>query len=474
MDLHIDLEGIAGRSLRTRLEQALREAVRSGRLAPGTRLPATRALCAELEVSRGVVVDAYAQLAAEGYLQTRRGGGTTVAETVGSENPQPRQSEQLVLIRYDMNPFRPALSGFPRKAWSLALGRVLRRMPDEHLGYPDPRGVPELRATLAAYLGRVRGVRAEAEEILVTNGLREGIDLLWSALAADGAKRVAVEEPGWRGVRETASAHGLDVVPIAVDEEGLMVERLEREEVDAVAVAPAHQYPTGAVLSPARRSALLAWARRHRRLVVEDDYDAEYRYDRQPIGSLQGLAPEHVVYGGSTSKTLAPAIGLGWLVLPRALASAVGASRRVRGGTPSPLQQLALSELIERGELDRHLRRQRRLYRRRRGALLTALHAELPEVTVQGAAAGLYIVLHLPTGLQERAVLSAARARGIALEGVGGNRQALVVGYANLTDAAIAPAVQALAAAVRETATEHDEPLPGLATVAAVSRAPRK
>jgi hypothetical protein len=197
-----------------------------------------------------------------------------------------------------MSPFRPALSGFPRTAWSSALTRVLRSVPDERFAYPDPAGTPELRVTLAAYLGRVRGVRAEPEQIVVTNGLRQGIDLLWSTLAASGARRVAVEDPGWRGIHETAGAAGLEVVALGVDEDGLIVEYLECEDVDAVAVAPAHQYPTGAVLSPSRRAALLAWAQERDALIVEDDYDAEYRYDRQPIGSLQGLAPERVVYGG--------------------------------------------------------------------------------------------------------------------------------------------------------------------------------
>ena len=453
MDLHLDLTGTTSGSLRARLEHALREAVRSGRLASGTRLPSTRALCAQLGVSRGVVVDAYAQLTAEGYLKARRGAGTTVADAAGQQQPSPARIAQAPVIRHDLSPFRPALAGFPRTAWSAALTRVLRNVPDERLGYPDPAGVPELRATLAVYLGRVRGVRAEPEQILVTAGLRQGIDLLWSALAAQGARRVAVEDPGWRGVRETASAAGLELVPLAVDEEGLAVERLAEEDVDAVALAPAHQYPTGAVLSPPRRAALLAWARNRDGLIVEDDYDAEYRYDRQPIGSLQGLAPEHVVYGGSTSKTLAPAVRLGWLVLPERLIAPMAAIHLRRGGMPAPLQQLALADLIERGELDRHLRRQRRSYKRQREELLSALATELPDVTVHGAAAGLYVVLRLPDHLVEHAVLDAARSRGIALEGLGGHPPGLVIGYANLAHAAVKPAVAALAASIREAAS---------------------
>jgi GntR family transcriptional regulator/MocR family aminotransferase len=454
MDLHLDLDRAPGRSLRARVEHALREATRSGRLAPGTRLPSTRALCAELGVSRGVVVDAYAQLAAEGYLRTRRGGGTTVATTVPRERSSRGSAAPGPTIRHDMSPFRPALSGFPRAAWSAALTRVLRNVPDELLGYPDPAGAPELRAALAAYLGRARGVCTDPEQIVVTNGLRQGIDLLWSTLSACGCTRVAVEEPGWRGIRETALAAGLEIVPLAVDREGIVLERLQHEDVDAVALAPAHQYPTGAVLSPTRRTALLAWAREHDGLILEDDYDAEYRYDRQPIGSLQGLAPEHVVYGGSTSKTLAPAVRVGWMALPRWLVRPMVLRQGRQGGMPAPLEQLTLADLIERGELDRHLRRQRRRYQRQREELLAVLATDLPEVSVHGVAAGLYAVLNLPETLDEDKVLLAARSRGIALEGLGGGKPALVVGYANLLPAAVKPAVAALAAAIHQ-AREH-------------------
>ena len=448
MDLHLDLSEVAGGSMRARLERALREAVRSGRLTPGSRLPSTRALCAELGVSRGVVVDAYSQLAAEGYLQTHRGGGTRVVGAAVSVGPSSAAITPAGVIRHDLNPYRPALDGFPRAAWLSAMTRVLRGVPDERFAYPDPAGTPELRASLAAYLGRVRGVRATPEQIVITGGTRQGVELLWSVLVAGGASRVAVEQPGWRGMSETAMDAGLLPVPLPVDEHGLVVERLRHEEVDAVALAPAHQYPTGAVLSATRRLSLVEWARTHGALIVEDDYDAEYRYDRQPIGSLQGLAPKHVVYAGSTSKTLAPAIRLGWLVLPLGLAEMVAVRQRRRGSLPSPLNQLALSDLIERGELDRHLRRQRRRYSHRREVLLDALASKLPNARVSGAAAGLYVVVGLPDGISEQTALDAARSRGIALEGVGGASPALVLGYANLVDAAVAPAVDALAASL--------------------------
>ncbi len=450
MDLHLDIVAVTGGSMRARMEHALREAVLNGRLAPGSRLPSTRTLCAQLGVSRGVVVDAYAQLAAEGYLQTRRGAGTTVAASILPQALAATDVPRRATVRHDLNPFRPALDGFPRAAWLSALTRVLRTTPDEQLGYPDPAGTPELRATLAAYLGRVRGVRTTSEQVVVTGGLRQGAGLLWAVLAANGARRIAIEQPGWRGMGETASDAGLLTVPLPVDEYGLVVERLAHEQVDAVALAPAHQYPTGAVLSRDRRVALIAWARTRNALIVEDDYDAEYRYDRHPIGSLQGLAPEHVVYGGSTSKTLVPAVRLGWLVLPPALAGAVGARQHRIGGWPSPLHQLALADMIERGELDRHLRRQRRLYSRRRVALLDALARKLPEAGVSGAAAGLYVMVSLPEGVSEQAALAAARSRGIALEGGEGPSPALIVGYGNLSDGAVGEAVDALVASVRD------------------------
>jgi GntR family transcriptional regulator/MocR family aminotransferase len=293
-------------------------------------------------------------------------------------------------------------------------------------------------------------VRCTPEQVVITGGTRQGVELVWSALKAGGARGVAVERPGWRGISETAADAGLRTVPVPVDEHGLIVERLWRQQANAVALAPAHQYPTGAVLSAARRVALVEWARARGALIVEDDYDAEYRYDRQPIGSLQGLAPEHVVYAGSTSKTLAPGIRLGWLVLPRSLAEQVAVRQGRRGGMPSPLNQLAFSDLVERGELDRHLRRQRRRYARRRELLLDELARKLPEASVSGAAAGLYVLVGLPDGVSETAALAAARPRGIAIEGAGGSTPALVAGYANLSDAAVAPAVEALVASIQE------------------------
>ena len=451
MDLHVDLGSAAGATLRARLENALRDGIGSGLLAPGTRLPASRALCAQLGVSRGVVVDAYAQLSAEGYLHARRGAGTTVAASAGRRAPAPAvPAPAQPAIRHDLSPFVPALGAFPRGAWRAALSRALRSAPDARLGLPDAAGVPELRAALAGYLARSRGVRAVAEQVVVCNGLRQGLGLLWSALAATGARRVAVEDPGWRGMTQTAADAGLEALALPVDGDGLVVSRLIAcASVDAVAVAPAHQYTTGAVMSPARRAALVAWAQEHDALIVEDDYDAEYRYDREPIGAIHGLAPRHVAYGGSASKTLAPGVRLAWLVVPAQLVAPMSALQARRGGMPAAMGQLALADLIERGELDRHLRRQRRHYRRRRDALLDALATRLPEVEVRGAAAGLFVLLGLPAGVGEEAVVGHARTVGVAIEDGGGPRPSVVLGYANLPEASIASAVEALAASVR-------------------------
>ena len=448
MDLLIDLEVAPGASKRARLEAALRGAVRDGRLAPGARLPPSRELCGQLGVSRGVVVDVYAQLAAEGYLQTRRGGGTTVAAIVATAATRPRTAPASSPVRYDLSPFHPALAQFPRAMLAGAVAHVIRQLPDAGFGLPDPAGAPALRAALASHLGRSRGVRADPDQIVITAGTRHALGLLWAALARTGARTVAVESPGWSGVSDTVREAGLRALPLAVDEDGVQLQRLRDGPVDAIAVAPAHHYPTGAVLSPARRQELVTWARDGGRLIAEDDYDAEYRYDRQPIGCLQGLAPEHVAYAGSTSKTLAPALRLGWLVLPEPLVAPVVAVARARGGAGSPFLQLALARLIDRGDLARHLRRERRRCRHRREALLEALADQLPQLRVTGASAGLFAVLELPEAVAERDVAAAAGARGLVFELRGTDPGALVLGYANLAPEAARPAVAALAEAI--------------------------
>jgi GntR family transcriptional regulator/MocR family aminotransferase len=462
LDLYLDLD-VGDGPLHGRLERELRAAVRSGRLASGAALPSSRALAAQLGISRGVVVEAYEQLTAEGWLVARRGSATRVAPTAGGAADGPARAPAPAAgtageethpaapaIRHDLRPGLPDLGAFPRGRWLAALGRAAGELPDARLGYGDQRGAVELRAALAAYLGRVRGVIATADQVVVSAGLRQGLSLLWGTLARAGLRRVAVEQPGWPGQRDTVLAAGLEAVPVPVDRDGIVVDALDRAEAGAVVVTPANQFPSGAVLAPERRAALVGWARRTESVIVEDDYDAQYRYDRDPVGSLQGLAPDLTVHGGSVSKLLAPALGIGWLVLPDTLAEPVIEHARRVGSGGSTLEQVAFARMLESGELDRHLRRTRRLYRRRREQVLHALERELPDAAVQGAAAGLHVVVRLPPGAGEGAVVAAARARGIRVFGLGGAQPAILLGYGALAGDAVAPAVAAVAAAVRE------------------------
>jgi GntR family transcriptional regulator/MocR family aminotransferase len=459
VDLHLDLRRDHGEPLRERLERELRGAVRCGRLAPSATLPSTRALAAQLGVSRGVVVEAYAQLVAEGYLSARQGAATVVAARAraGAGLAAPAAAAHApAAVRFDFRYGTPDLAAFPRAAWLASGARSLRAATDAQLGYGDVRGALELREVLSAYLGRARGVVADPRLLHVSGGTRQAMGFVWRLLRDGGARRVGIEDPGWAAQQDTALDAGLQAVPVAVDEHGMRVAQLAALDLDAVVVTPAHQCPTGAVLAPERRAALLDWARERDAWIVEDDYDAEYRYDRQPVGALQGMAPDRVVYAGSVSKTLAPALRIGWIVLPAALAEAA-AQRRARVDRGQPLlTQLTLADLIARGELDRHLRRSRRRYRSRRDALVAAVAAELPGTGVAGIAAGLHAVVRMAPGVDEAATVAAAAARGVALEGLAAFRRspapqppALVLGYGNLAEPAIARGIAELAGALR-------------------------
>jgi GntR family transcriptional regulator / MocR family aminotransferase len=441
-----------GAPLRAQIEDQLRDAVRGGRLGPGTALPSSRALARELGVSRGVVVEAYAQLAAEGYLVARQGAPTRVSEAA---SPGPGAAPAAAgerPPRFDFRTGRPDVSLFPRTAWLASLRRALRDAPDARFDYGDPRGAPELRGALARYLGRVRGVACDPERVVVTSGMAQGMALFARALPPGGGRRIAMEDPSSAPGRAQLASNGLEIVPIPVDRGGLEVERLTA--VDAVMVTPAHQFPLGVVLAPDRRAALLDWAARTGAVVLEDDYDAEYRYDRQPVGAVQGLAPDLVAYAGSISKTLAPGLRLGWLVVPERLLDAVTAAKASDDlGTPV-VEQLALADFLERGELDRHLRRTRAVYRDRRDALVGALGRLVPECAIAGVAAGLHLVVRLPAGTDEQAVLDAARSRGVGLSGISEHRirpgpPALLLGYGRLPEPTVEPAVRALADSLR-------------------------
>jgi GntR family transcriptional regulator / MocR family aminotransferase len=339
---------------------SIRDDIRGGRLRRGSALPPTRALAAGLNVSRGVVVEAYQQLTAEGYLSSKSGGYTeVVAEQVRSAREPERpaaEPEPRISFRYG----RSDLAHFPRTAWLRSVSRALTDAPAERFGYPTGQGAPELRQALADYLNRVRGTAADPRDVVICSGFAQGIALLIQVLAARGKRRLAVEDPSQvDDLRQPYIQDGIELVPVPVGPDGLRAEVLDRSGADAVLVTPSHQWPTGAVLGSDNRSALLRWAADGDRLIIEDDYDAEYRYDRAPVGALHGLDPEHVVYAGTASKTLAPGLRLGWLILPSRLVGPVAAAKIAADRGSAVTDQLAFADFLSRGEFDRHLRRMR-------------------------------------------------------------------------------------------------------------------
>ena len=454
MDLQIDL--VSGSPLRHQLEEALRDAIRSGRLLPGALLPASRLLAQELGVSRGVVVDSYSQLVAEGYLAAKRGSGTRVAALPApwgrSGAHQPRH---LTPFRYDLRPGQADFHAFPRRRWQAAVARALRDLPDTRLTYGPHRGAPELRIAVAAYLRRARAVVAEPDRVVISCGVSHGLLAVLAALRRRGARRIAIEDPGWRWQRRTVVRVGLEAVPVRVDEDGLVVADLAAQEVDAVMVTAAHQYPTGVVLSPDRRDALVAWARERNAVILEDDYDAEYRYDRDPVAALQGLAPDRVAYVGTVSKTLAPALRIGWIVTPARLLGDVEQEFRVSAAQPPTIDQVALATLVADGGLDRHLRTMRRRYRGKRELLIGTLEEHAPAVRLSGAAAGLHVMAWLPEGCDEHAVALRAAELGVGVHELHRNCMAegeapaaLLLGYALPTESEISTGARLLAQAI--------------------------
>jgi GntR family transcriptional regulator / MocR family aminotransferase len=443
-------------ALHRQIEASIRYAIRSGRLARGASLPPTRVLAADLGVSRGVVVEAYQQLVAEGYLTSRAGGYTRVA--IGPEPAgRPPRPAAARAPSIDFCPCRADGSQFPRAAWLRSIRRVLNEVSDEQFGYVSGRGAPALHHALAGYLNRVRGTSARPDDIVVCNGYAQGIALVIGVLVASGAKRVAVEDPSADDdAVPVARAAGLEVVGVPVGDDGVRVDALDRIDADALVLTPSHQWPTGAVLAADARAVVLRWARQRGALIVEDDYDAEYRYDRAPIGAMQGLAPDRVVYAGSASKTLAPGLRLGWLVVPSDLVGAVAEAKTLADRGSPVFEQLAFADFLDRGEFDRHLRRMRPLYRRRRDALLDVLRERIPELEPAGIAAGLHLVAYLPDDLDEAAVVDAAAQRGVAVHGLAPyriscpGRPGLIFGYASLGEHAITRGVELLADAIAD------------------------
>jgi GntR family transcriptional regulator/MocR family aminotransferase len=441
----------SGVPIHEQLEQALREGIRSGRLGAGTRLPSSRGLASRLGVSRGVVSEAYGQLAAEGYLTTRQGAPVRVSSAVRALERHPPARSLLPSFSYDLRPSLPDLAGFPRDRWQRSLRSALRESSLSAIGYPDPRGTPELRSALSEYLARVRGAAAEPEHVLVCTGFMQGLSLLCRLLAGQGVRVVALEDPGWHNHRLIVEQAGLQVTPVPVDEEGLDVEALAGSDASVVVLTPAHQFPTGVVLSPRRRAALIEWAESGEHLIVEDDYDGELRFDRGAIGALQGLAPERVLYAGSASKRLAPAMRLGWLLAPSWISWQLAAVKTIEDGGSEAIGQLALADFIARGELDRHLRRTRFTYERRREALLAAIARHLPWASATGGPCGLFEPVRLPAGTDEAALLSAAADRGLGVEGASlhrfhsGGDPCLLLGYGSLAEPALDRGMRLLA-----------------------------
>jgi GntR family transcriptional regulator/MocR family aminotransferase len=445
-----------GAPLHEQLESSLRGQIRTGRLTPGARVPSSRALAAALGLSRGVVLEAYSQLAAEGYLIASQGAPTRVAEMPAVERP-PLPAESLdSRHRIEFDPALPDLAAFPLREWSRSLRRALRTAPFTALGTVDPRGRPELRNELMSYLGRVRAAAPEPEHTIACAGFTAGFAALCRTLTARGVERIAVEDPGWVRHRLVAEAAGLEVVAVAVDDQGLDVSALEETECEVVIVTPAHQFPTGVVLSAERRADLLEWAEERDALIVEDDHDSELRYDRVAVGALQGLAPERVCHIGSASSRLAPAVRMGWVLAPSWLSGALTYEQGLSGGGPPVIEQLALADFLARGELDRHLRRMRLRYRARRAAALAALAQHLPGARITGIAAGLYVPVLLPDGTAEESVLSAAGRLGVGVEGLAthragaGGEPGLVLGFAGVSEEAIEEGVRLLGEGLRD------------------------
>lgn len=460
-----------GRGLTSWLVNAIRAAIIDGRLRAGEALPATRVLADDLGVSRGVIVEAYQRLGDEGLVSARPGARTAVcgrSPMTGRRWPDPVPAEPArpapsalpqrwgARAELDLSPGVPDLSGFPRAAWLRAERSVLQQAGVADLGYGDPRGSQWLRRELAGWLARTRGLRAGADDIIIVTGVAQALALLAQWLNAQGRTGIAIEDPGSRGSRDELAYWGLRPVPVPVDDHGLKIGDLAISDLRAVLLTPAHQFPTGVVLAAQRRRGLLDWAAAADALIIEDDYDAEYRYDRVPVPALQASAPGHVAYAGTTSKTLAPGMRLGWLIPPAGLqADLVDAKHATDLGSPA-LPQLVLARLIASGELEHHIRLVRKRQRIRRDALLSALRGLLPQARVQGIAAGLHLLITFPDlagNITDADLAERIYRAGVLVHPLSWHRQlegapGLVLGYAAHTPDQLREAAQRIARAL--------------------------
>jgi GntR family transcriptional regulator/MocR family aminotransferase len=471
--LQLDPADAPPRGVTTWLTARLRTAIAEGRLAAGDRLPPTRVLAAELRIARGAVVEAYQRLTEEGLVDARTRSGTRVraterarAATQAPHDPSgmPATPNEHAMhpgpppagIRWDLNPGTPDLTDFPRAAWLRHERAVLTDTPAVHLGYGDPRGHPYLREALGGWLTRTRGLRVRPDQLIVLNGVAQAFALLAQVLQRATKNVVAVEDPGSVGASQLLSYWGMRLAPVPIDSAGLVVDALRMTDATSVLVTPAHQFPTGVVLAAERRTELVGWARSGR-LIIEDDYDADQRYDRSPVAAIQALAPEYVAHTGSTSKSLAPGMRLGWLVPPPAMHDDLLEARRASDICGPMLPQLVLARLIESGDYERHLRRQRKRQRARRDALLAALRESLPEAVIGGVAAGLHVPVTFPwlAGQVDDADLGAAlAARGIRVQPLSWHRHTsgppgLVIGYGAESPPQLAAAARHIAEVVR-------------------------
>ncbi|MEU8258154.1 PLP-dependent aminotransferase family protein [Micromonospora inaquosa] len=467
LDLHLEFDRSAGSPGRS-LESALRESIRAGRLPAGSRLPGSRSLATDLGLARGTVVQAYAQLVAEGWLVAAPGSGTRVAAVLhdppGSRwQPRPSTAAGPVI---ELRPGIPDLGSFPRTAWVGSVRRALATASRGTLDYPEPAGLLVLRAAVTAYLARTRGVLCAPDAVVITAGFTQGLSLVARTLHRRGVRAIATENPGLAPHRMVLRAAGLTVTPLTVGADGADPDDVTGQ---AALLTPAHQHPTGVVLSPGHRYRLIAWAREQDAFLIEDDYDGEFRYDQRPVGAMQALAPERIVYAGSTSKSLAPGIRLGWFVVPESLRRDLTTTIMEAGAAVSAIDQLAMADLLAHGDYDRHIRRMRLTYRRRRIELADRL-AEVTPTPLEGIAAGMHALLPLASVAEERLLIQAGRRQGLHLIGLHSNgywhdpadeRQAaaLVLGYAAPPAHAWQQALSGLSQLVHQTGRELAHPL---------------
>jgi len=455
LDLHLDITAAGPAKRRAALEAALREAIRDGSLRPGVPLPSSRGLAEQLGLSRGTVTSAYGQLVDEGFLTSRPGSGTAVAD-VRDPKPPAASPHRFAAVRpvHDLRPGSPDLAAFPLRGWTAATRRVLAAARPELFGAGDPQGRFELRAALADYLGRTRGVQTSADRVVITGGYHQSVQLIAQVLRSQGATAVAWEEPGHSIFRGLVAGAGLDVRPLPVDGGGAVVDALTDEA--AAFLTPAHQYPTGVPLDSARRRAVVEWARAQGALVIEDDYDGEFRYDRRPVGAMQPVATCEVVYCGSVSKTLGPGLCLGWLALPSRLVEAFVRAKMETEPFSEGVGQAVLADFVASHAYDRHVRAARLRYGRRRERLVELLE-RFPRLTAHGVPAGLNVLVTLPSdGPGESEILAECEARGVAVcglaelyQGRDGVGQGLLIGYAGPSEREYPAAIEALAGTLR-------------------------